>query len=126
MLSPDGASVGAIEPGAANDEYCVLLSPTGLPTLDEYRRAYELGDTGWATTVLTSSRSGNPQCLNGQPLRDETRSVFIHLRTTKNTLAANVMYSLEMFIYLPKGYATYGGAGFLLSDNFGDTEEERA
>ena len=74
MLSPDGASVGAIEPGAANDEYRVLLSPTGLPTLDEYRRAYELGDTGWATTVLTSSRSGNPQYLNGQPLRDETPS----------------------------------------------------
>ena len=74
MLSPDGTPAGAVKPAMTDDEYLVLLSPTGPPTLDEYRRAYELGDTGWATTVLTSSRNGNPQYLNGQPLRDETPS----------------------------------------------------
>ena len=76
MLSPDGAPAGTIESATADDEYLVLLSPTGPPTLDEYRRAYELGDTGWATTALTSSRDGRsrPQLLNGRPLANRTPS----------------------------------------------------
>ena len=77
MLSPDGTPAGAIEPATADDEYLVLLSPTGPPTLDEYRRAYELGDTGWATTVLTATHDGRsrPQLLNGQPLVNRTSSI---------------------------------------------------
>ena len=77
MLSPDGAPAGTIESATADDEYLVLLSPTGLPTLDEYRRAYELGDTGWATTVLTATRDGRsrPQLLNGRPLVSRTLSI---------------------------------------------------
>ena len=76
MLSPDGTPAGAVEPAMTDDEYLVLLSPTGPPTLDEYRRAYELGDTGWATTALTSSRDGRsrPQLLNGRPLANRTPS----------------------------------------------------
>ena len=77
MLSPDGAPAGTIESATADDEYLVLLSPTGPPTLDEYRRAYELGDTGWATTVLTATRDGRsrPQLLNGRPLVSRTLSI---------------------------------------------------
>ena len=77
MLSPDGAPAGTIESATADDEYLVLLSPTGPPTLDEYRRAYELGDTGWATTVLTATRDGRsrPQLLNGRPLVSGTSSI---------------------------------------------------
>ena len=76
MLSPDGTPAGAVKPATTDDEYLVLLSPTGPPTLDEYRRAYELGDTGWATTALTSSRDGRsrPQLLNGRPLANRTPS----------------------------------------------------
>lgn len=76
MLGPDGTPAGAIEPATAGEDYRVLLSPAGPPSLDEYRRAYELGDTGWATTVLTSSRNGKSrsQLLNGQPLRGENPS----------------------------------------------------
>lgn len=76
MLGPDGTPAGAVEPATTDDEYLVLLSPTGPPTLDEYRRAYELGDTGWATTALTSSRDGRsrPQLLNGRPLANRTPS----------------------------------------------------
>lgn len=76
-LSPDGTPVGAIEPATADDENLVLLSPTGPPTLDEYRRAYELGDTSWATTVLTATHDGRsrPQLLNGQPLVNRTSSI---------------------------------------------------
>ena len=77
MLSPDGAPAGTIESATADDEYLVLLSPTGPPTLDEYRRAYELGDTGWAATVLTATRDGRsrPQLLNGRPLVSRTPSI---------------------------------------------------
>ena len=77
MLSPDGTPAGAVEPVKTDDEYLVLLSPTGPPTLDEYRRVYELGDTGWATTVLTATRDGRsrPQLLNGQPLMNRTSSI---------------------------------------------------
>lgn len=76
MLGPDGTPAGAVKPATTDDEYLVLLSPTGPPTLDEYRRAYELGDTGWATTALTSSRDGRsrPQLLNGRPLANRTPS----------------------------------------------------
>ena len=76
-LSPDGTPAGAIELATADDEYLVLLSPTGPPTLDEYRRAYELGDTGWAATVLTATRDGRsrPQLLNGRPLVSRTSSI---------------------------------------------------
>ena len=77
MLSPDGAPAGTIESATADDEYLVLLSPTGPPTLDEHRRAYELGDTGWAATVLTATRDGRsrPQLLNGRPLVSGTSSI---------------------------------------------------
>ena len=77
MLSPDGTPAGAVEPVKTDDEYLVLLSPTGPPTLDEYRRAYELGDTGWATTVLTATRDGRsrPRLLNDRPLVNRTSSI---------------------------------------------------
>ena len=77
MLSPDGTPAGAVKPATTDDEYLVLLSPTGPPTLDEYRRAYELGDTGWAATVLTATRDGRsrPQLLNGRPLVSGTSSI---------------------------------------------------
>ena len=79
-LGPDGQVLSG--PTAFTRElwYSLLRAKEGLPTLEQYRRAYLDNDTSWADLVLTTDRGSSPS-LNGSPLRLEgdcpiTRQIF--------------------------------------------------
>ena len=79
-LGPNGQVLS--EPTTFTRElwYSLLRAKEGLPTLEQYRRAYLDNDTSWADLVLTTDRGSSPS-LNGSPLRLEgdcpiTRQIF--------------------------------------------------
>ena len=76
QIEADRKSVTALDPdGTERETYTasrktsmLLLTDSGLPTLDQYRSAFTSGDTSWASVALDCQSQGRTCTLNGRTL----------------------------------------------------------
>lgn len=76
-LEPDGTERETYTPSRKRP--MLLLTDSGLPTLDQYRSAFTSGDTSWASVALDCQFRGRACTLNGRALAGEDDGMTILL-----------------------------------------------
>ena len=76
-LGPDGTERETYTPSRKRP--MLLLTDSGLPTLDQYRSAFTSGDTSWASVALDCQFRGRACTLNGRALAGEDDGMTILL-----------------------------------------------
>lgn len=111
-------------PESIKDRY----SDTGYNQITPYNQSIVLHDffeEYYIYNLIQEIKSSSRALRNSDYANPEIKKNLL-----SEVLRGWLQISKVLFALIPvlasKGYATYGGAGFLLSDNFGDTEEERA
>ena len=111
-------------PESIKDRY----SDTGYNQITPYNQSVVLHDffeEYYIYNLIQEIKSSSRALRNSDYANPEIKKNLL-----SEVLRGWLQISKVLFALIPvlasKGYATYGGAGFLLSDNFGDTEEERA
>lgn len=111
-------------PESIKDRY----SDTGYNQITPYNQSVVLHDffeEYYIYNLIQEIKSSSRALRNSDYANPETKKKLL-----SEVLRGWLQISKVLFALIPvlasKGYATYGGAGFLLSDNFGDSEEERA